>query len=252
MTAGVVAFDETVPLHHQVYLQLRQEIADGLWVSRNFPSELNTAERFGVSVMTSRTALDRLARDGWLTRQRGRGTTVTHQAQAHLPGLRPPLIPGESQRTFQYRVLSLGVEVAPATACAVFGMPIGSELWQCRRLRLYEGQRHSVTHNAQLPEIGLKNARRDLGRQPMSAILNNRGIKPLRMRRRISVTCAPPLVADHLGLTVVDPVLVTEFTIHGIADRPIEWVRIYLHPEVAGPEETMDLETGVWTPQEMP
>jgi hypothetical protein len=26
-----VAFDQAVPLHHQVYLQVRREIADGLW-----------------------------------------------------------------------------------------------------------------------------------------------------------------------------------------------------------------------------
>lgn len=247
-----VAFDEAVPLHHQLYVQLRQEIADGLWVERSFPSEQDTASRFGVSVITSRAALDRLAREGWLARQRGRGTTVIREPKPVLPGTGPALVPLADQPHFRYRVLSAGVQVAPAAACAAFGLPAGQDLWQCSRLRLHEDRPHSVTHNAQLPELGLRHSRRDLSRRPMVPILNDLGIKLSRMRRRISVTHAPPLVASHLNLTIVDPVLVTEFTLHDDDDRTVEWVRIYVHPDQPAADEIMDLGTRVWAPAVLP
>ena len=40
MTAGpeAMAFDPAVPLQHQIYLQVRSEIEDGLWLDRDdFP-----------------------------------------------------------------------------------------------------------------------------------------------------------------------------------------------------------------------
>lgn len=248
------AFDDAVPLHHQVYLQLRQEIADGLWVGRGFGSEQSTADRFGVSVITSRAALERLARDGWLARQRGRGTTVIREPRPRIPARGPALVTLPEQGyddAFSYRVLSIGVDIAPATACVVFGLNPGAELWQCSRLRTRDGAPHSVTHNAQRPELGNRHSRRDLEQRPMVSILADQGIKIARMRRRIDVGHAPPLVAHHLGLTVTEPVLTVEFTLHDEDDSAVEWVRIYLHPEQPGPEESMDLATGVWTPQQL-
>ena len=58
-----MAFDPAVPLQHQIYLQVRSEIEDGLWLDRDdFPGERDLADRYGVSVITTRAALDRLAR----------------------------------------------------------------------------------------------------------------------------------------------------------------------------------------------
>jgi GntR family transcriptional regulator len=251
------AFDDAVPLHHQVYLQLRQEIADGLWVGRGFGSEQSTADRFGVSVITSRSALERLSREGWLARQRGRGTTVIREPRPRIPAGGPALVmlPSMDQGyddAFGYRVLSTGVGIAPATACVVFGLNPGAELWQCSRLRTRDGALHSVTHNAQRPELGNRHSRRDLEQRPMASILADRGIKLARMRRRINVGHAPPLVAHPLGLTVTEPVLIVEFTLHDDDDSAVEWVRIYLHPEQPGPEESMELASGVWTPHHLP
>ena len=42
-----------------------------------------------------------------------------------------------------------GAAIAPLEACRAFGMPPGTQLWLCRRLRRYEGRPHSVTLNAQ-------------------------------------------------------------------------------------------------------
>jgi GntR family transcriptional regulator len=66
-----------VPLHHQVYLDLRAALDDGEWRPfERMPPERELAERYGCSLITVRRALSELAREGRLERTRGRGTTV--------------------------------------------------------------------------------------------------------------------------------------------------------------------------------
>lgn len=240
------AFDQAVPLHHQVYLQLRREIADGLWPERTLPGEAELAARFGVSVVTSRAALARLVEDGWVVRGRGRGTRVIVEPQSlRAPG--PPLLSVGRHRPYRYAVLDAAVGTAPAEACRSFGVPPGTELWQARRLRTFEGRPHSVTHNVQHVERGRRHTTRRLESLPMTAIFAAEGVEVASLRRRVHATYAPVGVAEHLGITLSAPVLVTTFTVHGVEDDLLEWVRIYLHPDEAAPEERLDLRRGTWS-----
>lgn len=67
-----------IPLHHQVYLDLRAAIDAGEWaVGARLPAERELAERYGCSLITVRRALADLAREERLERTRGRGTFVT-------------------------------------------------------------------------------------------------------------------------------------------------------------------------------
>ena len=59
-----MSMNPDVPLHYQIYQQMRAEIEDGLWTGRDdFPGEEDLAQRFGVSVITTRKALTRLAEE---------------------------------------------------------------------------------------------------------------------------------------------------------------------------------------------
>ena len=67
-----------VPLHHQVYLDLRAALEAGEWrPGDRLPPERELAERYGCSLITVRRALGDLARERRLERTRGRGTFVT-------------------------------------------------------------------------------------------------------------------------------------------------------------------------------
>jgi GntR family transcriptional regulator len=66
-----------VPLHHQVYLDLRAALDHGEWRSGDLlPPERQLAGRYGCSLITVRRALTELTREGRIQRTRGRGTTV--------------------------------------------------------------------------------------------------------------------------------------------------------------------------------
>ena len=63
-----------VPLHHQVYLDLRASLDAGEWRSGDqLPTERELAERYGCSLITVRRALGELAREARIERTRGRG-----------------------------------------------------------------------------------------------------------------------------------------------------------------------------------
>jgi GntR family transcriptional regulator len=245
------AFDPSVPLQHQLYVQLRGEIADGAWEGRDFPGEQELATRFGVSVITSRGALSRLVHDGWIERARGRGTRVVHHPDAPAAA-GPPLFTVGRHRPYTYEVLFADVRTAPAEACAAFGLAPGSELWQCSRVRSYEGVPHSVTHNAQRVERGRVHTARRLATMPMGLIFSAEGIERGSLRRRMSAMHAPVGVAEHLGLTLADPVLVNTFTVYDVEGDVLEWVRISVHPDQASPEEFLDLRTATWSSGERP
>src|SRR6476469_7017214 len=67
-----------IPLHHQVYLDLRAAIDAGEWKpGEQIPPERELAERYGCSLITVRRALGDLARERRLERARGRGTFVS-------------------------------------------------------------------------------------------------------------------------------------------------------------------------------
>lgn len=245
-----IVLNADVPLYHQIYLHLRAEIADGQWVGRDdFPGEIELAHRFGVSVITSRKALNRLAEDGYIDRGRGRRTRVISRPAPLASGSPPDIIqtaPG-APRAFSYKVLSHGIDVAPAEACAAFAREAGAKLWTCSRLRSYQGRAHSVTLNVQQPELGKQHALRQLKKDPMTQILREKGISFSRLSRRINAVLAPPHVAVPLGLTLNDPTLVYTFTHHDDQDQVVQWVRIWVRSDEPGVTEEFNYATGAWS-----
>jgi GntR family transcriptional regulator len=253
-SAAPVTFDPAVPLHHQVYLHLRREIADGLWQGRDdFPGEREVAERLGISVITSRAALDRLADDGWIERRRGRRPRILYRIESagdRVTEAGPSIFEFGPFRPYAYRVLLAETRIAPAEACAAFGVPAGERLWQCMRARTAGGKPHSVTHNVQDPDVGEQHTADELAQEPMVQLLTRAGHSIHRLRRRFGVVRSPALVTEALGLTIAEQVLVATFTLHRPDDSVLEWVRIYLHPDQSTPEETMEFTTGTWSAAE--
>ena len=71
---SIVKVDEGLPtpLYHQIYLVLRNKIIDGEFVDGDLlPGEERTARSCGVSRITAKRALNELAEDGLVVRERG-------------------------------------------------------------------------------------------------------------------------------------------------------------------------------------
>lgn len=238
-----------IPLHHQIYLQVRVEIEDGLWVGREgFPGESELAERFGVSVITARKALERLATEGWVERGRGRRPRVLRApSPVKLDSAREVFHHIGKARSFTYRLLQRGVDVAPSEACAAFGLPPGSKLWLCRRLRIFKNRPHSVTLNAQPRVLGENHSIAKLRKLPTHQILTEAGIEIGSLSRTLGVSLATPLVAKHLRLSMQDPTLVYTFCYSDVRGQLIDWTRICVHPAEPSPVEVFNFKIGRWS-----
>src|SRR6478752_7676672 len=66
---------DTLPLpkYHQIYLVLREQLHEGRF-AQGLPGELALMQQFGVARVTVRRALQQLAGEGLISRERGRGT----------------------------------------------------------------------------------------------------------------------------------------------------------------------------------
>ena len=237
-----------ITLHHQIYMQLKDEITDGLWVGRNdFPGEEDLADQYGVSAITARKALTRLSHEGLISRARGRKTTVLY-----LPSSKPVARSSSSNpigktKRFAYRILSVGIEVGAAEACAAFGMKAGSQLWTCRRLRVFQGRPHSVSFHSQPIEVGQLHNLDKLRLLPMYQALTESGVKISGITRTAEARFPPPFVARHLGIVINDPTLVFTYIFLTKDGQKVSWARIFLHPDEQSPKEYINYDTGTWT-----
>ena len=82
-----------IPLYHRIYVILRERILNGTYqVGETLPSEAELMDRFGVSRITARRALDELSGEGLVARARGRGTQVSARAMPEVGGA--PIVAG--------------------------------------------------------------------------------------------------------------------------------------------------------------
>src|SRR5258708_1926723 len=67
-----------LPLYFKVMIEIRESILSGEWApGAQIPGELDLARRLGVSVITVRQALGQLVHEGFVRREKAKGTFVS-------------------------------------------------------------------------------------------------------------------------------------------------------------------------------
>jgi GntR family transcriptional regulator len=132
-----------IPLHHQVYLDLKAALDAGEWrAGDRLPTERDLAQRYGCSLITIRRAMSELVREQRLERTRGRGTFVLHPRidrdftgelsfteEMQTRGLDP-----------QTRLVAARPESAGEAVAAALGLELGSPTLYLERLRMADGE----------------------------------------------------------------------------------------------------------------
>jgi GntR family transcriptional regulator len=226
-----------VPLHHQVYLDLREALAAGEWrISDRLPAERELAGRYGCSLITVRRALDELSREGRLERAPGRGTFVTE----------PPIVRDIAARAgfademrarglVPYAtVVFAGEEPASPVIAAALGIAAGTPVHSLERVRGADGVPLLLEH-AYLPVErfpGLLDE--DFTSRSLYEFLAARyGLAVARTRETIDAVVPTAREARLLGLVTRRPVLSLEGTAYARGDDPIEYGRTVVSSERA-------------------
>lgn len=214
-----------VPLYHQIFLTLRDEIIAG---KRAFgaiiPTEHELGESYAVSRITARRALDELAQHGLVERRRRIGTRVTYR------GPTPPIEANIDQavetliafgRNTGVKVVEIVEEPADADVAAALGLTAGTPVIRAVRIRRLDDEplgqvvsyvpttlRHLMTPD-------------NLTQTPMLALLHAEGLAIGGARQTISALVADPPLAAALAIEARAPVLQVERIVTDDRDRAV-------------------------------
>lgn len=129
------------PLYARMKEDLVRRILRGDWRPGELvPSETALAQEYGVSVGTARKAIEELAVERLVLRQRGRGTTIAKADERSKPFRFYRLHYGNSvQPIFSVKYLSVKSARASAAEARALGIARGSAITRVERLRGHDG-----------------------------------------------------------------------------------------------------------------
>ena len=201
--------DSLLPAYHQIYSLLKQAILNGtLLLGEQLPAEGELASLFKVSRITAKRALDDLARDSLVQRQRGRGTHIIYdyQPQASPKPLVAMLAELESMgRDTQVSVIECTQLQPPAAIRKEFGMRANDFATHLIRVRSRQGKPFAYYRSWTwgLPAIDEEQWQRNTRLE----IFRNNGIALDRMEQILSAKAASDEVAQRLGAEPGMPLL---------------------------------------------
>lgn len=224
------------PLYYRMYTRLRERILDGT-IPRGdrLPSEKQLAEAFSVSRITTRRALNELAREELVERQRGRGTYVTHHytpppEQAPLLGMIERLA-GMSRDT-RISVLDLA-QLTPSTGVRhELGIRSGGKAWRLERVRYSDGQPFAHYLSWTVGRVrGFDRVRLERPGSVRLDILRASGVEIHRVEQFLGAASVSAEVAPHLDLREGSAVLTLKRCSLDKQGRTVDILYGQYHPE---------------------
>jgi GntR family transcriptional regulator len=254
-----------LPKYHQIYLVLREQLHEGRF-AQGLPGELALMRQFGVARVTVRRALQELAGEGLIARERGRGTrsllrsepVTTERANARnkttrLTGLLENLVSTSLNTTV--RVLEVSRVSASGEVAQALGLASGAEVQKAVRVRsTREGPLSHIT--TWVPgDLAQSFGKRELAKKPILMLLEESGVRVGGAQQTISARLADAQVASHLGVAVGSALLAVRRLIRDEDGRPVQWLHGLYRPDRYEYQMQLsrvgDIDAKVWVSREM-
>lgn len=193
-----------IPLYHQIYLTLRDEIARGdRPYGSAMPTEMALGESYDVSRITARRALDELAAGGFVERRRRLGTRViyrlpTKPIEANIDQAVESLI-AFGQNT-AVKVLEVSTRAPEAAIAQKLGLAPGEAATRAVRLRSSKGVPLGLIISHMRSGLGVSVTPARLTGTPMLALLREAGIQIGGAVQTIEAMVADPDLAERLAI----------------------------------------------------
>jgi len=228
--------DRPTPLYFQLYKILKNGILDGRFEHGSLlPTEGQLSEEFNVSRITSKRAMDELAREGLVERNRGRGTHVIHKSNSspmHSPmvGLLQEVESiGQNSTAL---ILQCKMMTPPRRIRQLLGVADDQQILHLRRVRQHDnirfGYYNSWTRVVDLPE--------DPGvfeHTPRMPYFRSKGLKVSFIKQSLTACAASAEAARALGVergTALLSLTRLAFRDHHSQGFPVDYLRVLYHP----------------------
>jgi GntR family transcriptional regulator len=212
-----------VPKYARIERALREQIAH-LRPGDRLPSDTELCVAFGVSRMTARNAMQRLADEGLVERRPGLGSFVA-QPPAHRRADRLMTFSREMARRGRIpssRVLRVTVRPSQPDEAARMAVAEGEPVVVVRRLRCADGEPIALETAILDRRTEAAVMRADLAHGSLHAALAAAGFRPRRGTGTITAEAATLEDAALLAMPVGSPLLVERRTIDDVHGRRLE------------------------------
>ena len=213
-----------VPLYLQIEQELRGAMQAGdLGALAQVPSEAELAERFSVSRMTARKALDRLVGEGLLFRQPGKGTFVAPPKIAHGPSQQLSFSAAMREMALPHatKVLEAGLIRAPSTIAEALGVGRGGSVVYMRRLR-YVSDEPAAIHAAYLPSRFSMLLQEDLTGS-LTELMEAIGARVAETHDTVEAVTATGDEAQLLAVRSGSPLVLIRGVAYSAAEQPVRY-----------------------------
>jgi GntR family transcriptional regulator len=234
-----------VPRYYEIEQALRARVA-ALRPDDPLPSDAMLCEEFGVSRMTARNAVQRLAQEGLVYRVPGRGTFVAeppvHRQAGSLLSFTEEM--RRRGRVPSSRVLAVGVrEPGPAEASR---LQLGPEalVVAVRRVRVADEEPMAIEEAVFPATVAALIERADLEHHSLHDTLVASGHVPTMGRARLGAEAAGADDAALLDVPPGSPLLVEKRVIHDQDGRPLELCESRYAGDRYGLDVQFDVELG--------
>ncbi|MGE6630175.1 GntR family transcriptional regulator [Bacillus sp. NPDC077027] len=216
-----------IPMYHQIMENLKKQIENGtLAPDTLIPSEREYAERFEISRMTVRQALSNLVNEGYLYRQKGKGTFVSRKKfEQPLQGLTGFT---EDMKQRGLRASSKLIEfqkiMCPNDLLAHLQLKEGAMVFELKRIRLANEEPMAVETSYMPEKFADELAKEHLTGSLYEYIEQKTGVAIAHAKQELEANIATKEEADWLSIVEGAPVLSIVRTTYLQNDLPFEYV----------------------------
>jgi GntR family transcriptional regulator len=212
-----------VPHYREIELALRTRLR-AMRPGERLPSDTDLCQEFGVSRMTARNAMQRLADDGLVQRIPGVGSFVV-EPPSHRYADRLMAFSHEMRRLGRAptsRLLDRGIRPASDADARALGLRPGESVVTVQRVRLADDRPVALEEATLVRSTADAVLAADLESGSLHEALAQTGVHLRRGRATISAEAATTDDARLLGVAVGDPLLVERRIIIDLHGRPVE------------------------------